>query len=178
MPDMKLARRLKRSYDAVAARRLNQGIPSCNPKRKLWRPHDDQVLGTRTDHQIAMLLQRTVHSIRNRRRKLGIPTKLAKNYRPWTNAEDRMLGTRLDHEVAHKLGRTRQSVCQRRRKLGIKPAPFHKPWTSRELKLIGTMPDLDLSRLIGRSMAAVRVRRYLLRLPNQNPHFISWTETV
>jgi hypothetical protein len=72
MPDKKLARRLKRSYDAVAARRLHQGIPSCNPKRKLWRPEDDRVLGTRPDGQIALLLRRTVLSIRNRRRKLGV----------------------------------------------------------------------------------------------------------
>ena len=49
MPDQKLARRLKRSYDAVAARRLHQGIPSFNPKRKLWRPEDDRILGTDID---------------------------------------------------------------------------------------------------------------------------------
>ena len=177
MPDMKLARRLKRSYDAVAARRLNQGIPSCNPKRKLWRREDDQVLGTRPDAQIAMLLQRTLHSIRNRRRKLGIPTKLAINYKPWTKAEDRLLGTKLDNEVAHLLSRTRQSVCQRRRKLRIRPAPFNMPWTPRELNLVGTMPDQELARLIGRSMAAVRVRRYQLGRPNQNPRQKCWTET-
>jgi hypothetical protein len=93
IPDKRLARRLKRSYDAVAARRLRQGIPSCNPKRKLWRPEDDQILGTRPDGQIALLLRRTVLSIRNRRRKLGVRAKRARFFEPWTIAEDRLLGT-------------------------------------------------------------------------------------
>ena len=78
MPDKKLARRLKRSYDAVAARRLNKGIPPCNPKRKSWQPEDDRVLGTRPDDQIALLLRRTVASIKNRRRKLGIRSNRAR----------------------------------------------------------------------------------------------------
>jgi len=110
MPDKKLARRLKRSYDAVAARRLNKGIPPCNPKRKSWRPEDDKVLGTRPDDQIAMLLRRTVASIKNRRRKLGIRSKRARLSRPWTKNEDQLLGTRPDPELAHKLGRGLQSI--------------------------------------------------------------------
>jgi hypothetical protein len=83
MPDKKLARRLKRSYEAVAFRRLKEGIPFCNPKRKSWRPEDDQVLGTRPDDQIALLLRRTVAAIKLRRRKLGIRSKRAGLLRPW-----------------------------------------------------------------------------------------------
>jgi len=66
-----------------------------------------------------MLLKRTVLSIRNRRRKLGIPSKHYIDFRPWNKWEDQLLGTQFDHEVAHKLGRTLQSIRQRRRKLGI-----------------------------------------------------------
>ena len=88
MPDKKLARRLKRSYDAVAVRRLNKGIPHCNPKRKPWRQEDDKVLGTRPDEQIALLLKRSVIAIKNRRKILGGTGWQAKATRPWTSWED------------------------------------------------------------------------------------------
>ena len=136
MPDKKLARRLKRTYDAVAVRRLNKGIPPCNPKRKSWRTEDDKVLGSRPDDQIALLLRRTVFSVKNRRRKLGIRSKRARLSYPWTAGEDQILGTRPDPELVRKLGRSLESIRNRRRKLGVQAAPLDKAWTPRELKLL------------------------------------------
>ena len=130
MPDKKLVRRLKRSYDAAAVHRLNKGIPHCNPKRKSWRLEDDKVLGSRPDGQIAMLLRRTVVAIKDRRRKLGIHAKGARLSRLWTAVEDQLLGTRSDPELVRKLGRSLESIRNHRRKLCVQAAPLDRAWTA------------------------------------------------
>jgi hypothetical protein len=167
MPDKKLACRLKRNYDAVAARKLNLGIPSFNPKRKLWRPEDDRVLGTRPDGQVALLLRRTVLSIINRRRKLGIRARPAKYFQPWTQTEDRLLGSRTDAELARALRRSLQSVRKRRAKLGVHAVVFGRAWTPRELNLLGTND---------RSGVGATARSQLCR--GANPPREAWTSTA
>jgi hypothetical protein len=64
MPDKKLARRLKRSYESVVRRRITLGIDYANPKFKPWSKEDDLVLGTRPDEQVTLLLKRTVEYAR------------------------------------------------------------------------------------------------------------------
>jgi hypothetical protein len=72
MTDRQLARQLNLSYAAVRTRRHKKGIPVCNPQRKLWRPQDDKILGSRPDDQIARQLERSIASVKNRRKRLGI----------------------------------------------------------------------------------------------------------
>jgi len=67
-----LARQLNLSHTVVRARRHKKGIPVCNPKHKLWRPQDDKILGSLPDDQIARRLERSIASVKNRRKRLGI----------------------------------------------------------------------------------------------------------
>jgi hypothetical protein len=124
MPDRKLARRLGRTYNAVAARRLNKSIPYCNPKRKSWRPQDDEVLGTRPDDQVALLLRRTVAS----KKIAAANSAFARHVPNWFVhgqwGEDRLLGTTPDAALAHQFRRTLLSVRERRRRLKIQATPL------------------------------------------------------
>ena len=70
MPDERLARKLRRSVEAVRARRHSKRISS----RRRWRPEEDKILGTRPDPDIAKLLRRQISVVAQRRRKLGVPT--------------------------------------------------------------------------------------------------------
>src|ERR1035441_7062776 len=70
MPDERLARKLRRSVEAVRARRHSKRISS----RRRWRPEEDKILGTRPDPDIAKLLRRQISVVAQRRRRLGVPT--------------------------------------------------------------------------------------------------------
>ena len=146
------------------------------PKHKPWRPADEKILGTRPDSQIALLLGRTLLSVVQRRRRLGIPNRWSRKIqRPWTAADDRLLGTGSDPEIAKILGRSTTAVCQHRQKLGIEAAPHPKAWTEKELALLGTMPDKEAARLVGRAYDAVRAMRLKLGKPCVNPAWKPWT---
>ena len=49
MPDLKAARKLKRSLEAVRHRRVALSGPPFSPKYMVWQPEDDRIPGTRPD---------------------------------------------------------------------------------------------------------------------------------
>src|SRR5271157_3589998 len=63
MPDERLARKLRRSVEAVRARRHAKRISF----RRQWQPEEDKILGTRPDPDIAKLLGREVSVVALRR---------------------------------------------------------------------------------------------------------------
>src|SRR5205823_1457739 len=97
--------------------------------KKPWRPEDDQVLGTRPDDKIALLLGRTVNAVKARRHVLGILSVTHRQRGParppkqWTAEEAKLLGTMPDAQAAKKLGLGTWTVGDRRRELGVAPAP-------------------------------------------------------
>jgi hypothetical protein len=77
MPDLKLAKLLKRNKTTIRERRLKLGVPSFRrhapftPSRE-WTPADDALLGTMTDPELATRLGCTWRMVYNRRVKLGV----------------------------------------------------------------------------------------------------------
>ena len=77
MPDLKLAKLLKRNKTTIRKRRLKLGIASfrkhgpSTPSRE-WTPVEDTILGTMPDPELATRLGCTVRMVYNRRVKLGV----------------------------------------------------------------------------------------------------------
>jgi len=85
----------------------------------------EQLLGTDTDTAIAKSLKCSEQGVRNRRRKLRLPSFNSVG-RYWSQKEDSLLGNLPDATIAEELQRTLKTVQSRRHKLGI-PAPSWKP---------------------------------------------------
>ena len=166
MPDRRLARRLKRSVESVAARRVAKRIPIFNPKKHRWKPADDKLLGERPDAHVAMLLGISKLAVHHRRRRLGIAPRGARKFAPttpWQTEEDSLLGTAPDTEVARRLRRSVANVSRRRRHLGIQPHGHH--WTPDADALLGKMRDKKLAARLGCTVKAVCRRRERLGIP-------------
>jgi hypothetical protein len=79
MPDVKLAKLLRRNLTTIRKRRLKLGVSSFRkhgpftPSRD-WAPADDALLGTMTDPEVAARLGCTWRMVYNRRVKLGVPS--------------------------------------------------------------------------------------------------------
>jgi hypothetical protein len=160
MTDRRLARRLNRSVQSVAARRRAGQIPVFNPQRHRWTPADDRLLSERPDAQVAMFLGISRMAVKHRRVRLGLPPrgrKLPTAQAPWQPQEDALLGTAPDLAVARKLGRPIYNVRRRRIQLGLQ-SPF-RHWDARADALLGKMPDQAAARRLGRTVAAVATRR-------------------
>jgi hypothetical protein len=168
-----LSKKLGRSQAAVEIhRRLRFGRVQRRPRP--WTRREERLLGTRSDKEIAKLLDRGIAVVLQRRHRLGIPSAIWRR-RKWTPAEDRLLGTAPDAVLARKLGCARGAVQLRRSKLGI--ARFASPWawTPEEDRLLGTQPDRKLACRLGRTLAAVQVRRMRRRIPSALPAARRWT---
>ena len=116
-PDHEIAKRLRRTMDAVQQKRTELGIPtfSRSPFRR-WTAEEGALLGAAPDEEIAARIGRSLEAVRTRRRRLGIR---ALPYGRWDPGELELLGTASDAEVASRLRRTVSSVGHMRRKLGI-----------------------------------------------------------
>ena len=81
------------------------------PLENEWKAHEDRLLGTKPDGEVARELGRSRAGVALRRQKLGI----AAPEKPlWTREEERLLGTKPDREVAKMLGRSVSSVRNQR----------------------------------------------------------------
>jgi hypothetical protein len=156
MPDERLARKLRRSVEAVRGRRHLKRISI----RRQWQPEEDKILGTRSDEDIATLLGREVSTVTLHRRRLGVAPFRDKD----VDGMDRKLAAMTDRQIARLL---RKSYCLR------KPAasrPKHAPkWSAREDELLGKWPDDRLARFLGRTKKAVEGRRQKLRILYSTP---------
>ena len=164
-----LARKLGRSLHSIRKKRSLLHLRQLKP----WRPEDDQVLGTRPDSQIAMLLKRPATNVRWRRLKLGIPCHFV--HQPWTPWELEWLGVKPDEEIARLTRHPLKAVRAKRQELGRpKPDQVMDYWQPEEDKLLGTMPDASLAKKTQRSTVAVTKRRLRLGIPNRTPARHVW----
>jgi len=57
---------------AIRCKRTDIGRPYVASKIKYWTAAEDQLLGTKTDEEIAVLLGRSLQSVKLRRLRLGV----------------------------------------------------------------------------------------------------------
>ena len=74
-PDREVARRLRRSLNAVKLKRQKLGIAATEQPR--WADAEIALLGTRLDREVARRHQRSVYAVRTKRLKLGISARQA-----------------------------------------------------------------------------------------------------
>jgi hypothetical protein len=78
-PDREVARRLRRSINAVSLKRQKLGIPACEQPR--WTKTEIALLGTVSDREIARRLGRSLFAVQTKRLKLGIVARLKSSKR-------------------------------------------------------------------------------------------------
>ncbi|HEX3717223.1 MAG TPA: hypothetical protein VH595_04575 [Verrucomicrobiae bacterium] len=159
--DEELAKLLRRTPGAVAAKRESLDIPIFSPQRIRWSSREIELLGKRPDFFVARMLGRTRYAVQLKRHSLNIP-QCWENRRAWTSSEDALLGTMRDAELAQKLKRSVLSVRSRRNdNTSIRFIQTPKRWTLSELRLLGRLPDAEIARRSRRFLASVRNKRKL-----------------
>ena len=160
--DEELAKLLRRSPGAVAAKRESLDIPIFSPQRIRWSSREIELLGKRPDSVVARILGRTRYAVQLKRHSLKI-SQCWENRRAWIPAEDALLGTMKDAELARKLKRSVLSVRSRRNdNTSIRFNRTPKHWTPSELRLLGRLSDAVIARRSGRFLASVRNKRVQL----------------
>lgn len=84
--DEELAKLLRRSVAAVAAKRESFDIPIFASQRIFWSPREIELLGKRPDKIVARMLGRTRYAVQLKRHSLGISQCWEKR-RAWTASE-------------------------------------------------------------------------------------------
>jgi len=119
--DEELAKLLRRTPGAVAAKRESLDIPIFSPQRIRWCSREIELLGKRPDGVVARMLGRTRYAVQLKRHSLKIP-QCWENRRAWMPVEDALLGTMKDAEFLWQLTRRRSEVAtrevERRRRVG------------------------------------------------------------
>lgn len=123
--DREVAAELGVPHGTVNRKRRILGIPSFRPPPhtksvKAWRPREEAMLGTKSDHDLARQLGCSVAAVSIRRRTLGIPAfgRVAVPVR-WTKRWLRRLGKLSDAALARQMGVALITVNRKRRALGI-----------------------------------------------------------
>ena len=106
-----------------------QPCPCPNGSRP-WTEDELPLLGTMTDHALALRLSRSVNAVRIMRLRRGVaPHPDQRTWRdapgagrPWTEAEDQLVRTLSPQEAAERTGRPVTAIWARRRKLRVNPA--------------------------------------------------------
>lgn len=175
LPTEELVRVLGRTSRSIRARRLLLNIRALPPaNQQPWRDWEIRLLGTGTDRMIAKRLGRSVHSVENKRRKLGIKSPAT---RFWTKEEEAIIGRVSDAEAARRMGRTRKAVQHRRRKLGMAffRMEHRRKWTASEEALLGTESDAVIAKKLTRTKLSVAIQRRKKGIPPQYSKFRPWT---
>jgi hypothetical protein len=160
--DEELAKLLRRTPGAVAAKRESLDIPIFSPQRIRWSFREIELLGKRPDAVVARMLGRTRYAVQLKRHSLNIP-QCWENRRAWSSSEDALLGTMRDAELARRLKRSVLSVRSRRNdNTDIRFNRTPKRWTPSELRLLGRLADVEIARRSGRFLASVRNKRVQL----------------
>ena len=135
-----------------------------------WTKAEDALLGKFTDREVAEKLNRTLGTVRDRRKFLGKPAvgHAPQPFRIEREPRDhyaRLFATRSDRELRAILGWSYKRIHTRRRQLaGGKIRKLQPEWTLEEDCLLGTQPDHVLARKFGRPVSAVRHRRWKKRI--------------
>jgi len=91
-----------------------------------WTVQEIKLLGTKSDAEIASLLDRSLESVQLKRQKLCIEAPLQP---PWNEAEIKLLGTGPDREIARRIGRATSAVQTKRLILGL------RGWRSKNVRV-------------------------------------------
>ncbi len=105
-----------------------------------WTAEEVKLLGTKSDAEIAGLLDRSLESVRLKRQKLRIESHLQP---PWKGAEIKLLGTGPDREIARRIRRTTLAVQTKRLILGI------RSWRSRNIRVREPVDPVKAKLLFG-----------------------------
>ena len=100
-------------------KRLNLGIPFCNPHYEIWKPGELSLLGKLPDEEIVRRAGHSLDAVRRARGKRGILS-VRRAAPAWRPDEDSLLGTGPDQEIAARLNRTIKAVKHRRVIKGIR----------------------------------------------------------
>jgi hypothetical protein len=129
IPDEEIARRTRRTRQAIYMRRHKLGIPAPHTERnwspltkRNWSAAEDDLLQTVPVKEVARRTGRSQGAVYQRRYVLGLPQ--FGPYR-WTEEEDALLEELSNAEVARQTGRDLKSIYYRRTYLGI-PTPNPK----------------------------------------------------
>ncbi len=184
MSDRETAEMLGLSKAAIRIRRIGLGIPIKELPRPVptnkfnWTPEIEAQLGTMSDWQLAEKLGVSRAHVANRRKLLGITSKVdpratsVKKFDPfkfnWTPERDALLGTDHDKVIGQLLGISHTSIRVRRNILNIAPyvkIPSAREWSVDQDALLGTAPDSKLAAQWGIPSKAVRSRRMQKNIP-------------
>src|SRR6266702_4594451 len=105
-----------------------------------WTAEEVKLLGTKSDAEIAGLLDRSLESVRLKRQKLRIESHLQP---PWKGAEIKLLGTGPDRVIARRIRRTTLAVQTQRLILGI------RSWRSRNIRVREPVDPVKAKLLFG-----------------------------
>ena len=168
LPTAELVRVLGRTVTGIQARRIILNIAPCDARNRPWKEEEIKLVGTDTDRAIAKRLGRSLASVLNMRRKVGIEYRSSN---AWRAEEDAILGKVADAEAARRLGRSRGAVAHRRRRLGMILVHMEKPrpWTAAEEALLGTDTDAAIAKRIGRTAHSVRAKRFATGVQTRRP---------
>jgi hypothetical protein len=112
----------------------------------------DLLLRQYSNVEFARLTGRSVHSVENRRRRLGLRwrfkpwnggplTQITRRDAFWSEDEEALLGTLSDKRLARKIGRSVEAVRARRQSKRISTK---KRWRPADDKVLGTRPDSQI----------------------------------
>ena len=147
----------KHGVSTTAARSKQRALgvkpfePLPHPRWMTFSPRMIALLGTQSDRALARKFHCSVITIRNRRKRLGIPTFTGRVSYRWNDASIRLLGTLPDAKLAAKLGIGEAVVQVKRSSLRIEP--FRKltkvEWSPAMQQVVGTMSDRMAAEVLG-----------------------------
>jgi hypothetical protein len=160
--DAEVFRLIRQSRRLHPKRRLRRAITSTGARKMPdWTLHEEALLGTMSDGEVAKKIGRTKVAVTLHRQRMGILSLY--RAKRWTKNEIAVLGTLPDRLVAKKLDRTLIAVTGKRSQLLI-PNIVEKVhrWHPKEDALLGRKPDKEVARSLGVTISAVQHRRRAL----------------
>jgi hypothetical protein len=151
---------------------LGQYLQPCPNGSRPWTDDELTLLGTMTDHALALQLWRSVNAVRSDRVRHGIaPHPDQQAWRdvpsagqPWTHEDDDLVLRLSPGEAADRLGRSVQAVYDRRKEVRGRRGACRRrscatPGTRSRDHAIGTLPAPEAARQLGRPLWVVYNRR-------------------
>ena len=109
---------MNRSLENVRYKRVELGIPFCNPRYEIWKPAELALLGELPDEEVARRTGHSLTSVRHARTKRHILS-VRRAAPEWRSAEEALLGTGSDAAIVARLNCIVKAVTHRRVIKGI-----------------------------------------------------------
>ena len=171
LPNRAFQRKHHISWNVVAAKRRELGVPPPPPPKKHGPPFTDRMiglLGKRTDGKLARNFKLNPWQIAAKRHELGIPSCRESQRRMWSAEKIALLGTMSDCELARRMGLSCSLVRWIRIKHGR--AVYRKvDWTPEAIAMLGAMKDIEAAQRLAVSLHLIRKVRYSLGIGQFRP---------